>query len=110
MSIAINIVEIACETAENNGSGKINAIDVVVGKLAGVLEDSLAFCFEAARNNTAAEEAELNIISIPGEGHCNSCDKSFETDTFFTLCPFCQGLALDIVAGKDLKIQSIHVD
>ncbi len=110
MSLAINIVEIACQTAKQNSAKRINSIEVEVGKLAGVLEDSLAFCFHAARNETLAENAELNIISVPGKGHCGDCDKSFETDTFFTLCPHCQGFSVDILEGKDIKIKSINVD
>ncbi len=110
MSLAINIVDIACQTAKQNDAGRINSIEIEVGKLAGVLEDSLAFCFQAAQNNTLAENAKLNIISIPGKGHCKDCDKTFETDTFFTLCPHCQGFSVDILEGKDLKIKSINVD
>ncbi|MBL6985282.1 MAG: hydrogenase maturation nickel metallochaperone HypA, partial [Candidatus Thioglobus sp.] len=43
----MNIVDIACKTAQQNGAHKIQSIEVEVGKLAGVLEDSLAFCFQA---------------------------------------------------------------
>ncbi len=110
MSLAINIVEIACQTAKKNSAGKITSIEVEVGKLAGVLEDSLSFCFQAARHKTLAENAKLEIFSIPGKGHCTTCNHTFETDTFFTLCPKCQGLAVEILQGKDLKIRSIIVD
>ena len=110
MTLAINIVKIACKTANQNGADKINSIEVEVGKLAGVLEDSLAFCFEAARNNSIAKDAQLKILTIPGKAHCIACDDSFDTDTFFTLCPECDGIAIDIIQGKDLRIKSINVD
>ncbi len=110
MSLAINIVEIACQTADQNGAVKINSIEVEVGKLAGVLEDSLSFCFKAAQNKTAAENAQLEIISIPGKGHCKTCNISFNTESFFTLCPNCKGISIEIIDGKDLKIRAINVD
>ncbi|MDP7216720.1 MAG: hydrogenase maturation nickel metallochaperone HypA [Candidatus Marinimicrobia bacterium] len=110
MSLAINIVEIACQTAKQNGAEEITSIEIEVGQLAGVLEDSLSFCFQAARNNTPAENAKLDIISIPGKGYCRTCDHTFETDSFFTLCLNCQGLAVEIIQGKDLKVKSINVD
>jgi Zn finger protein HypA/HybF involved in hydrogenase expression len=46
MSLAINIVEIACQTAKQNGAEEITSIEIDVGQLAGVLEDSLSFCFK----------------------------------------------------------------
>jgi hydrogenase nickel incorporation protein HypA/HybF len=110
MSLAMNIVEIACRTADQNDAHKIRSIEVEVGQLAGVLEDSLSFCFQAARNNTIAKDAKLEILTIPGKAHCISCDESFDTDTFFTLCPKCDGFAIEIIQGKDLKIKSINVD
>ncbi len=110
MSLALNIVEIACKTAEKNNANKINSIEIEVGKLAGVLEDSLSFCFQAVRKNTPAENAEMNIISIIGKGHCSECDNTFETESFFTLCPKCGGFAVEIIQGKELKIKSIKVD
>jgi len=110
LSLAMNIVDIACKTAQQNGAHKIQSIEVEVGKLAGVLEDSLAFCFQAAIKNTLAENAKLQIITIHGKAHCISCDDSFDTDTFFTLCPECDGLAVEIIQGRDLKIKSINVD
>jgi len=106
----MNIVDIACQTANQNGSEKIKSIEIEVGALAGVMEDSLDFCFQAARMKTIAEQATLDITSIPGTGHCHTCDQTFETDSFFTLCPFCSGFAVDIIEGKELKIKYINVD
>ncbi|MFQ6678419.1 MAG: hydrogenase maturation nickel metallochaperone HypA [Fidelibacterota bacterium] len=110
MSLAVNIIEIACQTAKQNESNKINSIEIEVGKLAGVLEDSLKFCFQAAGMNTIAENAKLNITTIPGKGHCKTCNRTIETDSFFSLCPHCKGFAIDIIEGKELKIKYINVD
>ncbi len=110
MSLAMNIVEIATKTAIQNTAKCINTIDVEIGELAGVLVDSLEFCFEAASKNTPAENAALNIISVPGKGRCTSCQKSFKTDTFFPLCPHCDGVSVEILEGKELTIKSINVD
>ncbi|MEE8437646.1 MAG: hydrogenase maturation nickel metallochaperone HypA [Candidatus Neomarinimicrobiota bacterium] len=110
MSLAINIVDIACRTAKQNGAESIRSIEVEIGQLAGVLTDSLCFCFEAARANTFARDSKLDIITVKGRGHCRTCDHAFETNSFFKLCPICSGLAVDIVAGKELKIKAINVD
>jgi len=110
MSLAMNIVDIACETAQKNGAESIKSIEIEVGQLAGVMTESLSFCFKAAKANTFAENSKLQITTITGRAHCSSCQHSFETISFFTLCPNCQGLTVEIVAGKELRIKAINVD
>ena len=110
MSIAMNIVEIVSTHVQNEGGSKVHQIEVEVGDLAGVLTDSLEFCFEAASKNTVADGAELKIIDIPGKGKCQECDKEFAVDSFLTLCPYCNGFSVDLIQGKELRVRSITID
>ncbi len=110
MSLAINIIDIACKEAHKNGAHKINSIEIKVGQLAGVLNDALSFSFNIAKSDTLAKDAELILNSISGKGHCHECNIIFDTDSFFSLCPKCESHMIEIVQGKDLKIESINVD
>ena len=103
MSLAINIIDIACKEAHKNGAHKINSIEIKVGQLAGVLNN-------IAKSDTLAKDAELILNSISGKGHCHECNIIFDTDSFFSLCPKCESHMIEIVQGKDLKIESINVD
>lgn len=110
MSIAMNIVEIVSTTVQKNHAKKVNSIDLEIGELAGILVDSLTFCFDAACKGTIAEGAVLNINEIKALGKCLDCDNEFPVEMYFAICSKCGGAAVDIIQGKELAIKSINVD
>lgn len=110
MSIAVNIVKIARESALKEGAKKINSIEIELGKLAGVVEDALLFCYDSACAGTIAEGSKLDIISIPGQATCDSCNFQFEADQILPLCPQCSEQVWMINGGKELRVKSINVD
>lgn len=110
MSIAINIVNIACREAVRESAPAIRAIELDVGSLAGVMIDSLQFCFEAACKGTLAEGSKLEINELSGQGKCNQCGHTFTLDSFMALCPRCESYEIDIIQGKELKLKTISID
>ena len=110
MSIAMNIVDLAVETAKNNDAKKINSIILELGKLSGVVRDALEFCFASACKGTIAEGAELEIIELKGMAHCSDCKLDFETDQIVATCPECNEYIFSVQGGRELKIKSLNVD
>jgi len=110
MSIAVNIVQIAEETARNSGASKINEISLEVGALSGVVKDALEFCFESACKGTMADGAQLDLHYIPARAVCESCGHTFETEQMVPLCPRCGELVFQLDGGRELKVKSINVD
>ena len=47
--------------------GKISVVRLEVGRHAGVLPRSLAFCFDVCAYGTALEGARLEIVETPGQ-------------------------------------------
>jgi hydrogenase nickel incorporation protein HypA/HybF len=109
MSIAMNIIDIAGREARAHGGGRIHAINIEVGSLAGVEVSALEFCYRAARKGTAADEAELIIEEIPGMGFCAHCEREFPVDFFVALCPVCGEAMSEIRRGRELKVRSIKI-
>ena len=110
MSIAVNIVAIAEDTARRAGAKKINAISLDLGALSGVVKDALEFCFESACKNTMAEGATLELQVIPARAVCESCGHRFEAEQMAPLCPNCGELVFQLNGGTELKVKSINVD
>ena len=110
LSLAMNIVDLAVSEAESAGGQKINEIELEIGNLAGVMVDSLAFCFEAVVKGTLADGAQLKIVETKGKGRCRNCDAVFQIDSFFAHCPQCQEYQVEVIQGKEMKILSITVD
>jgi len=110
MSIAMNIVEIAVQTAAREKARKISTIELEIGPLAGVTVDALTFCFEAASRDTPAQGAELQIHSKKIFGRCLSCDLEHEILGFCDQCRECGGLLTHPQEGDGMRITAITVD
>jgi len=110
MSIAMNIVDIACKEAQHAGAPSIATIELEVGKLAGVMMDSLNFCYESVCKGTLAENSKLVINEVVGKGHCLKCAAEFEIDSFMALCPECESYEVEILQGRELRLKAVTVN
>ncbi len=110
MSIAMNIVNIACKEAQKDGATSISTIELDVGKLSGVMVDSLNFCYDSACKGTLAESSELMINEVPAMALCKNCGESFEIDSFMALCPKCESYEIDILQGRELRLRAVSVN
>jgi hydrogenase nickel incorporation protein HypA/HybF len=66
LSIAMSIVEIACEEAGRQGGGPVDEVHLKMGLDSGVVSDALLFSWELACEGTRAEGAKLLIDQQPG--------------------------------------------
>jgi hydrogenase nickel incorporation protein HypA/HybF len=66
LSIALSIVDIACEEAERHGSTRVHATHLKLGPLAGVVRESLLSAYELACEGTPLEGSQLVIDEVPG--------------------------------------------
>ena len=111
MGIALQVIEI-CQASipADAGDARIQRINLKIGKLSAVVEDSLRFCFEAAAKDTCMEGAELHIEEVPVVVHCRDCGADSVIDTAAFSCPACGGGKLDMLSGRELDIQSIEIE
>ena len=110
MSIAINLVELAIQTASQNQAKRINSMALELGTLSGVVREALEFCFESACKGTMADGAILEILPIPAIAHCENCGRQFECNQIADPCPACGEYVFNIQGGKELKLKSVNVD
>jgi hydrogenase nickel incorporation protein HypA/HybF len=110
MSIAMNIVDIACKEARSEGAKSIKSIELDIGSLAGVMVDSLKFCYESTCKGTLAEDSQLLINEITGMGQCLKCNTNFEIESFMALCPECESYEIEIKQGRELRLKAVTVN
>ncbi len=109
MSLMESVVEIVCDTALKNGARAVKVVRLDVGLLSHVNPDALAFCYDAIRRGTIAEEAILEINRIAGEGWCLDCEKTVALTERFGACPDCGNHRVQMTAGDELKIRDMEV-
>lgn len=111
LTIAQNICDIVKRELEDiDGIKEVRKIRVKVGKLSGVVPDSLNFCFGFVSEGTPMEGASLEIEEIPVEVECNRCGDRFSLQEPLFVCPGCGSGDLGILAGQELLLQSIEVE
>ena len=77
LSIAMSIVEMAEEEADNRGA-RVNAVHLKLGVLAGVVKDALLSSYEMACEGTGLQGSRLVIEEIPVVVYCPGCLDSIE--------------------------------
>ena len=109
MSIAINIIEI-CEKELQKAKGtKIEKVNLIVGKLSGIVIESLNFALEVSKQNGLLSDAEIIIEEIPASLKCLNCGLEFTSDEYYTTCPACNDFKHEILAGKELLVKSLTI-
>jgi hydrogenase nickel incorporation protein HypA/HybF len=105
LSITQSVVTAVCAHA---GESRVTCVRVRVGKLCGVVPDAMRFCFDLVTEGTVLDGAELVIDEPPGQARCRSCGARFELADLILLCP-CGSADVEIIAGRELMVQSIEV-
>jgi hydrogenase nickel incorporation protein HypA/HybF len=110
LSIATSIVEIAQEEAAKLG-GRVTAVHLRLGPLAGVEKDALLFSYGAACQGTALEGSTLVIEDTPIVAFCPRCDEERIIGSPQSLkCPECGASTPKIAGGRELQLCGLEID
>jgi hydrogenase nickel incorporation protein HypA/HybF len=105
LSITQSVVDAVVERLPDT---RIAGVRLEIGKLSGIVADSVRFCFELVVAGTALEGARLDIDEPGGRGRCVDCGTEFEVADQFLLCP-CGSANVEVLAGQQLRIRSVEV-
>ena len=108
--VAQAIVRIAKESAQGAGAGKIFSVQVEIGDLRAVEDESLRFFFEIFAKGTALEGAKLEIEHIPIRAYCTKCRRNIEVERTIFACPLCGSFQISPLGGQELRVRSIEVE
>lgn len=110
MSIAQSIIEIVRQHVPDAETPRVKSVKVRVGEAAGVVPESLAFCFQAATAETAFENALLQIEHVPFVIECKSCATTSEESMGLPICPACGSSDTKVLSGTELNIVEIELE
>ena len=99
---------IVASVADRVGTDRVKRVAVAIGRLSGVMADSLHFFFDLCTEGTPLEGSKLEIIDVMGRGRCRSCNAEIEIPDMIALCT-CGSADLEILAGQDLTIKEVEV-
>ncbi len=110
LSITQSMLELVLDQVKKAGAGKVNTINLVIGEMCGYVEESVQFYFDFLSKGTPAEKARLSFTMVPAQARCRACGNIFRVKEMDWACPNCRQVSPEIVAGRELKVESIEVD
>jgi len=110
MSIAQNIMDLCLEEGKKAKAEKIIKINIRIGRLTGIVSDSLTFCFDIMKEGTIADNAEMMIITNPVRLRCKKCETEYVVDDLPWMCANCDSLRYSIISGNEFYIESIELE
>ena len=110
LSIAVELVELAAAEARRQGAGRVVALHLRIGPLAGIVEDALRFSFDVAAAGTAVAGARLRIEPEEVVAWCPACAAPRPLPTIrLRRCPVCDAPTPDLVTGDALELTALEI-
>lgn len=110
MSLMQGVIDTVEQAATQAGALRVTQVSLSVGEMTEAVGELLEFAFDALVEDTVIEGAELKISFIKPRSRCRDCGLEFEHDRYTLSCPACESIHTELVAGRELFIDSIEVD
>ena len=113
LGIMTGVLDAVQTSARQAGADRVLKVSLSVGEMTEAIEDALRFAFEALSEQqeyALCAGAELDIAMVRPRSRCLECGAEYDHDRFHMLCPECGSFATELVAGRELQIDSIEVD
>jgi hydrogenase nickel incorporation protein HypA/HybF len=109
-AVTESIMKIVLDHARQAGAKRVVKVNLVVGELAGYVNESVRFYFDLLAEGTEAEKAVLEIERVPARVRCSACRKEFAPEPMSWLCPLCGGVFGEVLAGRECYVDSLEAE
>lgn len=110
LSVTQSLLEIAIRHGERANARRITRLNLVIGELASIVDDSVQFYWDIVSQGTLAEGAELHFERVPAKLQCQDCGHTFSLDGRDYACPACGQARVVAVGGTEFRLDSIEVE
>jgi hydrogenase nickel incorporation protein HypA/HybF len=110
LSIAMSIVDMAQEEAEQRGGVQIEAVHLKLGSLSGVVKEALLSAYEMACYDTPLQGSRLIIEEMPVVVFCPGCQMQRPVSSVqLFCCAECGAPSSEIVQGKEIEVVALEI-
>ena len=110
LAVTESLLKIALQHAEKANAKHVTDLNIVMGDLASMVDDSIQFYWEIIAEGTIAEQATLHFRRVPAELQCMTCFEKYPPTDRELACPKCGGINTKIIAGEEFALESIDVE
>ena len=110
LSIARSVLDMVKQNVAEKDLPKVRSIMMRIGELAGVMPDSLEFCYQALTSDTLLSQSSLCIERVPFQIECQQCHQLSLNERGFAFCPLCGSSNTTLLSGDELHVAAIELN
>lgn len=110
LSVVKGIIKTVTSEARKKKIHKISGINIVVGDLSSMIDDSLKYYFELLSHNPVLKRSKLHISRTQAIMVCNTCQAKIPASLPLpSACVKCKSMDIHVNGGMEFYIDSIEV-
>ena len=111
LSVMRNILQIAVNFAKKQNADEIIRITVTAGTIVNIVPAYAKLFFKMIAKDTIAQNAVLDFNLVPAAILCSACGEKtqFEAGNMLFICPGCGSDGVQLVSGRELRVESIEI-
>lgn len=110
LAITENILRIALDYAQRSQAARVTALNLVIGQLSSVVDDSVQFYWDIVSKETLCAGAVLHFERVPAEMICLDCGRTYTLTRGLEACPHCESYHIKVHAGEEFRLESIDIE
>jgi hydrogenase nickel incorporation protein HypA/HybF len=110
LAVTESLLNMALEYAEKNQAQKVIGLNLTIGSLSGIIDESVQFYWDMLSEGTICQSAVLVFDKIPARMHCLSCGHEYILDQELIPCPECQSMDIKVISGSEFFLESIEIE
>ena len=110
LSAARSVVELIHEAVPAADLSAIRSVKMRIGNLAGIVPESLEFCYRVLTEKSRLAQSRLVFERVPFALHCSGCNTTTACPGGMGVCPNCSSTATTVVSGTELQLAAIELE
>jgi hydrogenase nickel incorporation protein HypA/HybF len=110
LAVTESILNIAVQHASHAGAVRVTHLNLVIGQLASIVDDSVQFYWDMISAGTICAGAKLRFERRPATLKCLDCDRSYTLAGELTDCPNCHSVRIKVMTGEEFFVESIEIE
>lgn len=109
-AVTQSLLETASDYAQKNNAKRVISLNLVIGDLSGIIDESVQFYWDFISKDTICENSTLNFDHRNAVMKCMACEYQFIMDGELMPCPQCESMDIKIIAGDEFRLESIEIE
>ena len=105
-----SILTSALSKARASGAKQIKSLQLAIGEISELDQNSIQKHWEELSRGTPAERAQLHFRFIKAEVQCMACFMKYNPVNGQIHCPYCGSYGATVLAGEEFFLESIELE